>query len=77
MNIEVNNTKKQKNIFKVFPWQVIDKTHQSNHPLWFKTYEDLKSFYRAHPLMWKNHEDLRILKMDESGKEAERYEFEV
>lgn len=77
MESEVEIKKKQRNIFNVFPWQVIDKTNRSSHPLWFKTYEDLKSFYRAHLFMWKNPEDLRILKMDEAGKEAERYAFEV
>ena len=77
MDLEVTNAKKQRNIFKVFQWKVIDKTNKTGHPLWFKTYEDLKSFYRAHPFMWKNPEDLRILKMDESGKEVERYAFEV
>lgn len=69
--------KAQRNIFKTFPWQVIDKANKTDHPLWFRTYEDLKSFYKSRPFMWPSPDDLRILKMVEEGKEAERYAFEV
>lgn len=67
----------KRNVFKTFPWQVIDKSNKTSHPLWFRTYEDLKAFYISHPFMHKDPTDLRILKMDENGKEEQRFAFEI
>ena len=67
-----------RNPSKEFPWQVIDKKNASSHPLWFKSFEDLRSFYSSKEFLWKDNADnLRIIKTDDSGKEVERYSFEI
>ena len=67
-----------RNPSKAFPWQVIDKKNASSHPLWFKSFEDLRSFYSSKEFLWKDIADnLRIIKTDDFGKEIERYSFEI
>lgn len=67
-----------RNPSKAFPWQVIDKSNKSHHPLWFQSFNDLASFYKSRDYMWKEFvNDLRIIKTDENGKEIERYAFEI
>lgn len=67
----------QEEICTIFPWKVIDKSNQTDHPLWFRRYEDLLSFYAGQPSLCVNLEQLRVIEMNPDGSEKSRFQFEA